>query len=260
MKSLGVNDFINNNDGFLFSKKDLNFRCLEKWLDTPIFRILPIGRFFQILVEKKLTLVNPRVWDDPFENALLSSSFSGCSNNLIFQAKSAVYGQCWTLHRETDAMWRIYSPNKDGVRLRTTPRKLLSALKRGIDPNLDAKCFIGKVQYKSKSDLLQVFSGIDVLRGDGAGIAESLLYKRRAFLHEREVRLICSVGSVLVEDFLSFDVDFNVIFDRILFDPRMDSNLMRSYTSAVRGLGCKVEVKVSDLYMPPKDLRFKINR
>lgn len=99
----------------------------------------------QILTTKKITLVKPHKWDDPFENALLKSEFQIGDEFGDFAAKDSIYGQCWTQHRETDAMWRIYSQNKDGVRLSTTPRKLLEALKKGCSRVPGLSCFVGKV-------------------------------------------------------------------------------------------------------------------
>ena len=77
-------------------------------LDKPVYRIMSVSRLTQILTDGKLALVKPKMWDDPFENALLNSAFSTAQGELVgFAAKDSVYGQCWTLHRETDAMWRI---------------------------------------------------------------------------------------------------------------------------------------------------------
>lgn len=95
--------------GYIFSKRDLEVRDIEIWMDTRIYRIFPISRFIQVLTTKTLTLVKPKKWDDPFENALLSATFVVGGETTSFAAKESVYGQCWTLHRETDAMWRIYS-------------------------------------------------------------------------------------------------------------------------------------------------------
>lgn len=128
----------------------------EDFLDKPIYRIMPINRFLQLLEEKKLTLVKPKKWDDPFENALLNSVFETSNGELgEFSAKNSIYGQCWTFHRETDAMWRIYSHDKDGVRVSTTPRKLLTALQTAESTFHELRCFIGKVSYLSKKNLLE---------------------------------------------------------------------------------------------------------
>lgn len=232
----------------------------ESELDKPIYRIFPIGRFIQILTTKQLTLVKPKKWDDPFENALLCSAFQIGGDIADFAAKDSVYGQCWTLHRETDAMWRIYSPSKDGVRLMTTPRKLLKSLQDAIGKHSEIKCFIGKVKYEYKSDLEECFSKIDLMNTNGSGIAESLLYKRKEFSHEREVRLIYSGDDGKCEsDILSYPIDPDDLFDRVLFDPRMEESLRKSYISAIRSLGCNSEVKRSTLYDAPKSLVVKLN-
>jgi len=245
--------------GYLFTDKDLAAFDLDAWIDRPIYRIFPISRFIQVLTTNTLTLVKPKLWDDPFENALLSSTFMMGEETTTFAAKDAVYGQCWTLHRETDAMWRIYSHDKDGVRVNTTPRKLLTAMKKHVGNDADVKCFIGKVQYAKKNDLTGIFANIDLLKTDGTGIAKSLLVKRTEFSHEREMRLIyCAADNDCKSDIFSFDIETNKLFDRILFDPRMDESLQDSYIDAVEKLGCKVDVKRSGLYDPPNGMKFKL--
>src|SRR5947209_3360061 len=100
----------------------------ERDLDRPIYRIMSVERCLECLRDKKLTLVRPKLWDDPFENLLLRAKVKLPTGELgdMRSISNCVYGLCWTTHRETDAMWRIYSPAKakDGVRVRTTPGKL----------------------------------------------------------------------------------------------------------------------------------------
>lgn len=224
----------------------------EEELDKPIYRIFPIGRFIQILTTKKLTLVKPKKWDDPFENALLSSTFKIGNDTANFSAKNSVYGQCWTLHRETDAMWRIYSQTKDGIRIKTTPRKLLKSLQDEAGKFSDIKCFIGKVKYMPSRNLEECFSKINLLNSNGSGIAESLLYKRMEFSHEKEVRLIYSGDDGKCEqDIFNYSINPDDLFDSILFDPRMEQSLRESYLLAIRCLGCNSQCKRSKLYDLP---------
>ena len=78
-------------------------------LDQPVYRIMPVHRLLECFQKKKLVLVPPKKWDDPFENMLLSAKVvigSGEPSDML-PTRDKVYGQCWTLHRETDAMWRI---------------------------------------------------------------------------------------------------------------------------------------------------------
>ena len=238
----------------------LNFINLPpEALEKPVYRIMPIHRLLQCLETRTLTLVKPTKWDDPFENALLAACFEmPDGNKTVFAAKDSVYGQCWTLHRETDAMWRIYSHQRDGVRISSTPQKIFDAL-RASDPYWSVRCFIGKVTYQAKADLLKSLSKINLLRSDGSGIAESLLYKRREFSHEREVRLIYSgPDNECKSDVYSFSIDPVVTFDRLTFDPRMDKELVKAYKFAIRSKGFPNPIMQSSLYRPPMGLTFKL--
>ena len=240
-----------------------NFINIDKEIiDKPIYRIMPINRILQTLEKETLTLVKPHKWDDPFENALLASSFqSSIGESGSISAKDSVYGQCWTLHRETDAMWRIYSQSKDGVRVSTTPRKLLAALKEFVGEYAELKCFLGKVQYKRKSELLNSLKSIDLFNTNGSGIAESLLYKRIEFKHENEVRLIyCGDDNKCLNDLFHFKINPNTLFDRILFDPRMDEELRVAYKLAILEKNCEVEIRRSSLYDAPKNFSFNLQK
>ncbi|MDB5830906.1 MAG: hypothetical protein JWR14_736 [Caballeronia sp.] len=74
-----------------------------------------------------------------------------------------------------------------------------------------------------------------------------------------EMRLIYSADDNDCEsNIFSFDIEPNKLFDRILFDPRMDESLQDSYIEAVEKLGCKVDVRRSPLYDPPKGMKFKL--
>ncbi|WP_119307363.1 DUF2971 domain-containing protein [Cohaesibacter haloalkalitolerans] len=228
-------------------------------LDKPIYRIFPVSRFIQVLTTKELTLVKPSKWDDPFENLLLSSEIKVGTTTADIAARNSVYGQCWTLHRETDAMWRIYSPNKDGVRVRSTPRKLLDALKGDCGDYSELRCFIGKVRYLTLKSLKKKLQSVNIFDANGSGIAESLLYKRKEFSHEKEIRLVFSgEDHKCTSDIFGFKIDPSQTLDRVLFDPRMSEDLRKSYITAIKALGYTAEIKRSTLYDPPARLSFQL--
>jgi Protein of unknown function (DUF2971) len=232
----------------------------ESQLDKPVYRIMPITRVLQALVKKKLVLVKPKMWDDPFENTLLASAFETSDGETgTFAAKDSIYGQCWTRHRETDAMWRIYSANKDGVRITSTPRKLFEALQKSDPKNFAHSCFAGRVTYLKKLNLIAKFNEIDLFKSDGSGLAESLLYKRREFAHEAEIRLIyCGPDNECTSDLYSFKIDPNDLFERLTFDPRMEPELRTAYKAAFIAKGYTGKVTYSTLYEKPKNLSFKL--
>lgn len=229
-------------------------------LDKPIYRIFPVNRFFEMIKEKKMAMVKPKLWDDPFENLLLSSRFQLDDGEIVnFESANSVYGQCWTEHRESDAMWRIYSPQKNGIRVSTTPRKLLSSLENHVGEFFSVRCFLGKVLYKKPKELLEELSKIHLLDTSGTGIAKSLLYKREAFSHEREIRLIYfGKDGECKDNIFKFDFEPNELIDRILFDPRMDKNMKNAYKYYIKILGYDFQIKKSTLYDPPEKFVFKI--
>ena len=232
----------------------------EAQLDKPVYRIISMDRMTQVLRDKQLGLVKPKLWDDPFENALLASAFKAPDGkHVTFSAKDAVYGQCWTLHRETDAMWRIYSSNKDGVRVTSTPRKLHQALADSDSPYWKVRAFIGKVSYKKKSDLLAALQGIHLTNTNGSGVAESLLYKRNEFRHEAEVRLIYSgPDGDCPNDVYQVSIEPNTLFDKMVFDPRMELAEVKKNAETLKLLGFVGRITRSSLYDAPKGLVFRL--
>ena len=199
--------------------------------EQKIYRIFPLSRFEEMMQNQELVLVRPSMWDDPFENFFLSVNAidaNGESGSLQ-SIKDSWYGQCWTTNADTDAMWRIYSPNKDGVRVSTTVGKLFDAIYAETDIAASLKYFIGKVEYKTKqeiSDFMQDTSFRSVaIGGQNDGFARLLCVKREAFTHENEVRILISKTPEEMEKDNScihkIKIDFEKLFEDICLDPRL---------------------------------------
>ena len=241
--------------------------------DVPIFRTFRFHYFRDVLRLQELALVSPSLWDDPFENFLL-----GCAINYMVEGKwqqvffdrvrKHVYAQCWSMAAESDALWRIYSTvdknpqtlrtrtvDQEGVKVRTTPRKLLQALWTGSPSQPESTCFLGLVQYMSQQAAAQraadeaLKSGLNAFAG-GVGHAEAMLIKREPFQHEQEVRLVFvddrrGFGTIPV---MSIRIDPNSLFDEMVLDPRLHPDDVRERTDELRSLGFIGPVRQSDLY------------
>ena len=90
-----------------------------------------------------MVLVAPRLWEDPFEvigNGIAVDRPRGdrIEQVIINQSLPPAYAQCWSATPESDTLLRAYSrvikdphfgrnicPRDEGVRVRSTPRKLL---------------------------------------------------------------------------------------------------------------------------------------
>ncbi len=251
----------------MFHKKEDNIlNNLD--LDTKIYRIFTFDRFKELISSNELVLVNPEMWDDPFENFFLkANAIDGQGNTVDFSnLREMWYGQCWTKNEDTDAMWRIYSPDKNGVRLSTTVRKLFDALYDEDDKLASLKYFIGNVDYGTKEVLNNFtkensFSSI-AIGGQNDGFAKLLCIKREAFEHENEVRILVNEinkeKNKKLNGLYKIKIDINVLIDDICLDPRLEETEYNKNKSEIQKLfHSNTPLFQSDLYqfdLSPIDL------
>lgn len=241
--------------------------------DVALYRIFRLKHFRKLLEKRSLVLVNPSKWEDPCENILTYCAITFKRNGRYEQAffdqtRKPLYAQCWSLVPESDAMWRIYSTvkrnietlrnnsvGKEGIKVRSTARKLLSVLWNGCPSEPKDACFLGAVQYHTQKQLEQQIAneigryGLQAFAG-GRGHALSLLIKREPFEHEREVRLIyvehhkkCSLDTKL-----PISIDPNTLFEEIVLDPRLHPDDAVERETELRSLGFSGQVVKSELY------------
>ena len=233
---------------------------------TPVYRIFPICRFRELVVNRELVLVNPRKWEDPFENFLLKCS-AQTSNGMTVSLKRVAdswYGQCWTDKENTDAMWRIYSNSKDSVRVRTTVGKLRDAVAK-VSKYPQLECFFGKVNYISRAEIEEFLDQISLhelfLGGTPEQLKITLLTKRPEFAHESEVRILKfdpdSRNTEEAHGLFRVPVYPHDLIEEICFDPReKDQARLDALKAKVEGFGYTGPIGYSDLYDFP-DFKIK---
>jgi hypothetical protein len=219
----------------------LNIRASER--DSFVYRIISIQRLFELFEEGRNVLVSPKTWEDPFENFILRSDH--------------IYGQCWTLQSASDAMWRIYSPAGDAVRIRSTMRRLLESLIQSRVPIVQSEVYIGRVKYLNNEKLMGFAKMVfrqSSSHSSARILASTLLVKRPAFRHEREVRLllVSQEPKRPSGDLFSYEVDPNFLIDQIMIDPRMSFSEGKSLKEKIRRTTrFHGSIKRSLLYGPP---------
>ncbi len=228
---------------------------IDHW-DAPIYRVLPLRRFKELIANKKVVLVRPSLWGDPFENFFLKCPVrippTGQLGSMRLIADKW-YALCWTRISDSDAMWRIYSPKKGGVRISTTIRKLFSAIYRPDDKLATLKYFIGTVQYKSRrqiEDFLRSTTFMDLaFGGQGHNFARTLCTKRLEFCHEQEVRLLFHDATQKKRsDKLRLPFDYSTVLDDVALDPRLDGPGFDACKNELIALGCSLPIIQSELY------------
>ena len=222
-------------------------RAPKKIRTKNIFRIYPIDRLVELFTEKKNTLVKPSMWEDPYENPLFRKTFEapdgtlGCNN-----VTKNYFAQCWSLHAQTDAMWRIYSPNKSGVKVRTTIEKLYNSLVEKAPEK--ERVFIGKVEYKKKEEYEESIKKTMSIGVQEPDLARSLLIKRNEFRHEREIRLLYDHNLGIEDEIYAYEFDPLKVIDQIMFDPRLQESMVEVYENFFKKQGFQKTIKKSELY------------
>ena len=173
-----------------------------------LFRYMSFPEFVSICINNELRFVHPTSWEDTFEGSLLlllgtpqgdrdvvSKLYSNYFNKdvektlngymRLWSAKYGIYGRCWTTLDESDAMWRIYSYNKQSVQIETTATKLQSVIDENGTKYVYSSC-IKSVAY----DLNQNNVVDDSIRflNDDKELFTPYLHKRKAYKHEEEYR------------------------------------------------------------------------
>jgi hypothetical protein len=243
----------------------LNFRKLN--LDLKLYRYVRLSTLYEILDSHHNQLSHPALWGDPFENLTLNGKAQYRDGSIrSFEQRDHVYAQCWTLEQRSDAMWRIYCPadqnsNFCGVRIRSSLHLLANSLAGSAGVDAKECVFVGKVCYLTDKALDRMAHSLFAKGVTPVAIARSLLLKRTAFRHEREVRLIYSVQTVKKAEDRRFRyrIDPEKFITQIMVAPRRSAAEAEDLKQIIRSRTAgNIEVKRSLLYKKPQGLTFHI--
>ena len=228
---------------------------IDNW-DAPIYRIFEKKWFIELLRTQKNGLVPTSRWDDPFENCFLKCK--GVTTEGVEVSFKSIhdswFGQCWTLKHESDAMWRIYSKKKSGLRVSTTIRKLFNSFYDSTDQFAALKFAIRKISYKPRSDIETLLASTSfagrTMGGQIHGIAETLCIKRQEFSHEEEVRLLFQDAEkkFVGRPVALIPLNTASVIDDVLLDPRIGSRTVKTIARELIKAGYSGPISQSELY------------
>lgn len=221
--------------------------------DTKLYRYVSFRQFLDFVETKKTSLSRIKSWDDTWEvpSAKLPTQIDDGPIRLSFWNHcESMFGQCWSLHHESDAMWRIYSPQKEGVVIQTSVKKfsLMTDIKFAA---------LGPVIYYN--DLKVVMDEIYLHPGqeEYGRFTEGFL-KRKAFEHEAEVRLVTADDTNCLVQRLSdgatrfyIDLDPLEFIQGITIDPRADERYVEVIQKYCERMGFTIQPAKSSLYSDP---------
>jgi hypothetical protein len=241
-----------------------NFLFLEdKELDKNIYRIMPFEYLENMFVKNENVLVRPMLWDDPFEHFILKSRIETEAGVTIeYPFHNDMYAQCWSFENKSDALWRIYTKNKDGIRIRTTIRKLANSLSSAVGGSADLMAYIGKVKYLPNGKMIEFARSIFDQEGlDVDDIFKTLLFKRPAFKHEKEVRLMFQVYGDDRPDTIPYQIYPHGLIDQIMINPLLTKKEADEMKVKIQyATGYQGSILRSMMYTPPKKLVLQVGK
>jgi len=150
-----------------------------------LYRYIPFETFADIVINKRLTLVSPLLWEDSYEGWFwksLSESVKKGVSDSIKKALNSIFALCWSKNCDSAALWSIYSYGQKAIMIETTDEKLSKLSKITIkemdysnDAHLTIDEFIDLLVHPSRDNLFLPFTK-----------------KRNDFSHENEVRIFAT--------------------------------------------------------------------
>lgn len=165
-----------------------------------IYRFITFLQLVDMVERNALCFVRPNMWQDPHESYLLDCLNTEKGNAILqqfIQSKNIpfdqqtfknhakhLYAQSWTKLEESDALWRIYSGDCQGLRIELETEDLQSL----ID---EKKLFIQDVCYQKEFNLVDILDQCFDEENKTLHTTGPIFYKKKEFEHERELRLLC---------------------------------------------------------------------
>jgi len=232
---------------------------LYNWDNMPqdkeiyLYKILPYKYLLDWIYKDSMSFNQVSSWEDVYELFLFKQNYIKNSNPVDFKAASmSIYGQSWSLQKDLDALWRIYSSDKLSVRIKTTFSLLKKALENSNAMSHHIGTYLGRVEYMRKNQIIERLKDVyvkDIFSEQN--IVDSLFVKRDAFSYEREIRIILwqenDVHSKAPNPIVSINVHPADFIKEVAFDYRLDDGLYTSLKSALQIMLPKVKIQKSKL-------------
>lgn len=231
--------------------------------NAKVWKYMDLAKFVWMLNNKKLflssvsSLLDPHEGSTPILNYEEMNSFreshNRANNNsqignsdsisrLFRDFKNATFVSCWTMSNvESEAMWKLYCPNDQGIAIQSTYKKLALQIK-------DESMFIGAVSYIDYAT-----EGINM-----GNMFDRFMHKRISFLHESEVRIVKILSKYLssyINDVeyknkeaplgIEMDIDLIELVENIYVNPYSDKWFYDSTSIVIDSICPKLSSKIN---------------
>lgn len=259
----GQDGFLMVNDNTLsyedcVKKKSARIKAASRIRTLHINKYIPLRYILVLLKEKRMILKPVTSWEDPYENFFLkeqfvregdlNKSYSTSVENLI----KGLYGMSWSLQKETDSLWRIYSQDKLSIRITTTVEQLATTV---CSEENKWDIWIDKVHYLTEDEInawLNKCVETETIGQFANKMSESFFIKRNAFIAEKEFRVIVNYNDSkkrIQPSFICYMIDPDSFISEFVIDPRLTKYEYEAVKAALIEAGAKESaIRQSTLY------------
>lgn len=246
-----------------------------------LWRYLDLDKFISLLETKSLFFCRADKFSDPFEGSIpkreaefrmTSEKRSSERLGTEFNEKQALENiegtkelhkkfkqkyiiNCWTINEtESDAMWRLYLKDNEGVAIQTTSDRILQTIEQ-----IPESIGISRIRYIDY-DKGQWYNKSDYPHSS-YNFYTPLVHKRLEFKHENEFRLIMEIPEE--DDYnnywnkqknhkgLFIPIDIEMLIEKIFLPPTVDNETIESLKNVSESYGYKFTFEKSKLSSEP---------
>jgi hypothetical protein len=239
----------------------------KTFFDDPeklLFRVMPLDRVIEVVEKNRWAFVSPTLWNDPFEKAFLEAEYKHQGKAFFLPLKPkkvsselqySLFSVCFTATRESEAFWKTYSPNGDGIRLTVKATVLKTALAKLRDYDV----YIGKAVYEDYEKLYRFQKDVKFWKElQSQTINEThlklMLKKRLPFEYENEIRIMLLRKTPMTKSVAKVSLTkANELISGIKLNPRMGTYMARMVKEIFCAKGFTADVvRKSRLYSKPE--------
>jgi hypothetical protein len=211
-----------------------------------VWRYMDVGRFLFLIHHRAVYFSRPSEMLDPWEGvpppAVAKVHHPANVEWWVGHTEHHVFS-CW--HENPDesvAMWRLYTSGAEGVAIQSTVGRLKWWLIRA-----GPECRMARVRYVDDSPDSEPPIGIDANR---IREFEFLLYKRRVYAHEQELRLMTFAQAGAAGLTLPTG-DLSLLIERILVSPKYPAWGISALQTIVDSAGLQIQIERSKCDLEP---------
>jgi len=226
---------------------------------TKIWRYMDFTKFVNLLDTESLFFCRADKFEDKWEGIFPKkmidefnldkkniksndgNEYSWCEWQIVKEARSHLIN-CWHVNEhESDAMWKLYSSNRQSIAIQSTIERLKNCFNK-----TNERIWIGQVEYV---DFMIWKPNNRVFNMGEPNTLKTFFLKRKGFEHEKEIRAITNIAynDHKQEKGILVDIDLSELVETIVISPISEGWFFNLTSNIIKKYSYKFSVKKSEL-------------